>query len=194
MQEGEITKKELYLLKKQEKEQGRINKERGKRIRKIVLISLPIVLVSAGAIWGIGSYVSGRDQGGNQGAPRIEIKETEYDAGTVSINSGLVSHKYEIKNNGEGNLKIDGIRTSCDCTKAILRVGDKTSPEFGMHNNPVFWSQEIAPNESGYLEVIFDPAFHGPEGTGSMIREAYFSTNDRAAKTAKVRLVVNVVP
>lgn len=79
------------------------------------------------------------------------------------------------------------------CTTAVLKVGDKTSPEFGMHDNAAFWSQNITPGETGYLEVVFDPAFHGPQGVGQALRVIYLTTNDPENKKAEARLIANVV-
>lgn len=78
------------------------------------------------------------------------------------------------------------------CTTAKLKVGDKESPEFGMHDNSVFWSQKIAPGQVGYLDVAFDPAYHGPQGTGPVVRAIYFSTDDPQNKTSQVRLLADV--
>ena len=79
------------------------------------------------------------------------------------------------------------------CTTARLRVGDKTSGEFGMQSNPIFWSQKIAPGETGYLEVTFDPAFHKEQGTGPVVRVVYLLSNDPQNEKAEVRLTANVV-
>jgi len=191
------TKKEKRILKKQKKEQERLRLERRKKVKKLVSVLSILVLIAVGAIFGLVNYMPSADQNkqesGNQGSPRIEIAQKEYNAGTVSMAGGLIKHVYEIKNTGTGDLKIDKIRTSCMCTTAILRVRDKKSPKFGMHNNPVFWSQKIAPMETGYLEVIFDPAFHGPRGIGSAVRFVYLSTNDPKNREVKVKLFANVV-
>lgn len=130
---------------------------------------------------------------GGTGQGKIEISPLEYDAGTVSMAEGLVKRTYEIKNTGEGDLKIDRIWTSCMCTTARLKVGDETSPEFGMHDNPVFWSQKIAPGQISYLEVVFDPAFHGKQGIGGIIRAVYVSSDDAQNQKTEVKLIVNVV-
>ncbi len=189
---GQITKKEKYLLKKQKKDQERFSKARRKKIKKIIISSLAI-LIMGGIVFGLVSYFSREKEETHSGIPKIEIDVLEYDVGTVSMADGLVKHTYEIKNIGEGDLKINGIRTSCMCTTARLKVGDKESGEFGMHSNPAFWSQKIAPGETGYLKVVFDPAFHGPDGTGSIIRAVYLSTDDPDNKEVEVRLIVNVI-
>lgn len=107
---------------------------------------------------------------------------------------GLVKKTYEIKNTGGGDLKIDKIWTSCDCTTARLKVKDKESPEFGMHTSSLLWSQKIAPGETGFLEATFDPAFHGPQGTGPAVRIVYLSTNDPQNPKAEAKLFANVTP
>ncbi len=197
MDEQKLTKREEYILKKEKKEKERFLEQRQKRIKKIVavsLISLLVILVIGGITFGIVSYISKEKGENNQGTAKIEINPKEYDAGTVSMADGLVKKTYELKNIGQGDLKISNIKTSCMCTTTRLKVGEKESPEFGMHNNPAFWSQKIGSGETGYLEVVFDPAFHGSQGTGLMIREVYFSTNDSENKKVVVKLLINVIP
>lgn len=184
-----LTKRERRLLKRQQIENERLLSSRRKKIKKVIFILLPVILIAGGIIFSLLNYSPAE----NQGNPKIEIAQKRYNAGTVSMANGLVKHTYEIKNIGDGDLKIDRIWTSCHCTTARLMVGDKESPKFGMNNNPVFWSQKIAPNETGQLEVIFDPAFHGPQGTGPVVRVVYLSTNDKQNVKAEVRLSANVV-
>lgn len=181
--------KEEYMRQKQQKEQERLRFIRRKKIKKVIVIVLPILSVVVGLVFVLANY-SPKE---TSGTPKIEINPKEYDAGTVAIGAGLVKKTYEIKNVGDGELKISSIQTSCDCTSAILKVGDKESPKFGMHSTSAFWSQEIIPGEIGYLEVIFDPAFHGPHGIGQMLRVVFLSTNDSQNKKVEVRLLANVV-
>lgn len=128
------------------------------------------------------------------GQGRIEINPLKHDVGTVSIVEGFVKRTFEIQNTGEGDLKITAIWTSCMCTMARLKVGDKESPEFGMHSGSLFWSQKIASGQTGFLEVIFDPAFHGDQGTGEIVRAIYISSDDPQNKKVEARLIANVVP
>ncbi len=193
MDNHQLTKKEKYLIRKQRKEQERLRRVYRKKIRKILLISLPVIIAGS-VIFLLINYLPKENQSTNQGTPKIEINPQEYDAGTVSMTAGKVQYTYEIKNKGEGDLKISRIWTSCMCTTARLKVGDKTSPEFGMQSSPVFWSQKIAPEQTGYLEVTFDPAFHGPQGVGSNIRVVYISSNDPKNKETEVKLITNVIP
>lgn len=191
---AQSNKRKKYLLKRQEKEQRLILLARRQKIRKIVTL-IGIVFVGGTILAGIGYFIFGMTNTSqeNSGLPQIEIQPLEYDAGTISMAGGLVKYTYEIQNRGEGDLKIDKIWTSCMCTTARLKVGNKQSPEFGMHNNPPLWSEKITPGETGFLEVTFDPAFHGPKGTGSVVRAIYLSTNDPKNQKAEVRLLANVV-
>lgn len=163
--------------------------QRRKKIKKILFISLPILLLAGIIIFFVKSYTPEEN---HPGAPRMEIPVNEYDAGTVSMADGKIKRTFEIKNIGIGDLKIDSIWTSCHCTTARLTVNNKTSAEFGMDKH--YTSQKIAPGEKGYLEVTFDPAFHGPQGIGSIVRAIYLSTNDPQNQKAEVRLIANVVP
>jgi len=183
-----LTKKERRLLKKQQKERQHMLLARGKKTRKVIFITLPIVIIAGGAILFTLNYTPEET---HSGEPKMEIPQKEYDAGTVSMADGLIKHTYEIKNTGAGDLKIDSIWTSCHCTTAKLTVGDKTSPEFGMDKRSTL--QKIPPGETGFLEITFDPAFHGSQGRGSALRVIYLSTNDLQNKKTEVRLIANVI-
>ncbi len=192
MDSQHLTKKERYLLRKQEKEETRIKKIRQQKNKKMFFIFLVVIIIVSLASVSV-KYFLNRDQMDNQGSSKIVLSPEEYDAGTVSMIDGLVKKTYQVKNDGQGDLKIDSIWTSCMCTTAHLRVGDKVSSEFGMHTKSSLWSEKIPPGEIGYLDVVFDPAFHGPEGTGFMVREIYLSTNDLNNEQVTVRLLINVV-
>lgn len=186
--------KENYFFKKQQKEEKQTRKIRLKKTKKILVISLPALLVIAVLFILLNNFSSPENQTATAlGTPRIEVNPKEIDVGNVPINGGLIKKDFEIKNSGSGNLKIDDIWTSCHCTTAILKVGDKESPKFGM-DHAGFWSQILAPGQTAQLEVIFDPAFHGPEGIGPAVREIYISTNDSKNKTESVMLTANVTP
>lgn len=157
--------------------------------RLIIFIIIAAVLIVGSIIAVLIVY----SQEKNKLDSKIEIIPLEYDFGTISMADGLVKYVYKIKNIGEKDLKINGIKTSCMCTTAVLRVKNNISPEFGMHDNQALWSQKIGSGETGYLEVVFDPAFHGPEAVGRIIRAIYISTNDPQNKKVEVRLIANVI-
>lgn len=162
-----------------------------KRLKNFIYLA---IFLTAGLIV-FGVVSSGQNGGGKAGAPNIEANPAEYNAGVVSMKNGLVKYTYKIKNSGDGDLKINGIWTSCMCTTASLKVGDKKSPEFGMPGhqaNFVGWSEVMPPGAEGDLEVIFDPNAHGPEAVGEAIREIYISSNDSDSSQTKVRFIADV--
>lgn len=122
----------------------------------------------------------------------IEVNPQEFDAGEVAMTQGSVKKNYEVKNAGSGPLKITGIITSCHCTTAVLRLGDKASPAFGMEPMS-FWSEEIPAGETAQLEVTFDPAYHGDAGMGPVTRGIYISSNDPKNKRVELLLSANVI-
>lgn len=194
MEEQKLSNREYYLLKQKEKEEGKVKKEKNKKLRKIFFVFLPLGLISVGIVIWVGSFIYAKISAPRDlGLAKIEIPETEFDAGSISMKNGLYKHDFTIKNVGQGNLKIEGIRTTCHCTTAVLKVGNRVSPTFGMQDNPLFWSEKIPANETGTLEVTFDPNFHGPDSVGPIVREVFFSTNDPKAKNAKVQLSGDVV-
>lgn len=153
-----------------------------------------IIAVVGGSIVLMGGFIiiDNSNGGGQISNGQIELTPSGIDLGTVSMADGNVNTTFKVKNIGEGVLKIDRIWTSCMCTTAALKAGDKTSPSFGMHDSPSLWSQEINPGEEALLEVIFDPALHGPQGVGQLTRAIYLSTNDPLYKKAEVRFNINV--
>lgn len=193
MDDQRLTKKEKYFLKKQQKERDRLDKIRRQKIKKIIIISLPLILIVSGIVWGLVNYFFQEKEEVHFGISQIEIDPLEYNAGVVSMSDESVKYTFEIRNKGEGDLELNEIWTSCMCTTARLKVNDKVSPEFGMHGNSKFWSQKIAPGEIGYLEVVFDQAFHGPTGTGKMIRLIYLSTNDPENGKVEIKLSADVI-
>ncbi len=157
--------------------------------RLTIFIIIAVVLILGGLIAGLIVY----SQEKNQLNSKIEVIPQEYNFGTISMADGPVKYTYKIKNIGQGDLKITRIQTSCMCTTAVLKVGNNISPQFGMHTSSLLWSQNIAPEEKGDLEVVFDPGFHGPEGTGETIRGIYVFSNDPQNKKVEIRLIANVV-
>lgn len=151
-----------------------------------------IIAVVGGSLLISGVMIFGFSNQNIKEGGKIEIISPEYDFGEISMAAGKVSHSFEIKNAGDDDLEINEIATSCDCTAARLKVGEEVSREFGMHTSSLGWSQKIAPGQTGLLEVIFDPAFHGPQGTGPITRAAYLSTSDPQNKKAQVIFSANV--
>lgn len=193
-----LTKRERYLKRKTEKEEAQLGAIRQQKIKIKIGIMLAALFVISGVVFITTRDYSQENQNEDQntvgGAPRLEINPKEYDAGAISMAAGKIIHPYEIRNTGTGDLELSNFKTSCMCTTARLKVSGQESPEFGMHNNFKFWAQKIAPGETGLIEVTFDPAFHGPQGLGPVVRAVNFTTNDPQNSFAEVKLSADVLP
>lgn len=106
-----------------------------------------------------------------------QVMESTHDWGDIPINGGKVEKIFDIKNDGSGTLELFNVSTSCMCTTARLILGDRKSPEFGMHGKSSY-KMEVPSGETAQLKVVFDPAFHGPSGVGPIDRKIKVETND----------------
>jgi hypothetical protein len=118
-----------------------------------------------------------------------------YDFGTISMGAGKVSTTYRIKNEGAAPLALDKIYTSCMCTEATLITasGRKQGP-FGMpgHGPLKAVSGQLAAGETALLEVVFDPAAHGPSGVGRI--ERVITVEAKGAAPLELGMVAMVRP
>lgn len=111
----------------------------------------------------------------------VQVTPEFYKLGDIPINGGLVTKEYEIRNTTDSTMKLKKIATSCMCTQAKIKVGDKETRYYGMEhptdkNPPV--NLELAPNETAKVTVNFDPAAHGPQGTGPFDRTVMLTFSD----------------
>jgi hypothetical protein len=111
--------------------------------------------------------------GSNQ--PSIIIETAEFDFGNVE-NGQIVSRELTVRNEGNADLVIDSVSTSCSCTTASVTP------------------MTIAPGETGILHIEFDSGAHGPDMTGELIRQVFVTTNDPNLPEAKVEVSVFVEP
>lgn len=110
------------------------------------------------------------------------VPETNYDFGSISMAAGKVAHAFEIRNNSSSTLELDKLYTSCMCTGAyFVKGGDRIGP-FGMpgHGFVPGLNRELSPGESAKIEVVFDPAAHGPAGVGPVDRVVFLESRDGA--------------
>lgn len=116
-------------------------------------------------------------------AEGVEVNPGNYELGEVSINGGLVTKEYEVKNTSEKTLILKKITTSCMCTKASFEIGDIATKFFGMEGhgdkNPSV-NVEIGAGATGKAIVRFDPAAHGPQGVGPVDRSVFLTFSDPA--------------
>src|SRR3989344_7196133 len=120
------------------------------------------------------------------------VGSKEYDWGDVDINGGSVERVFQIRNNGESNLEVSNLKTSCMCTQAKFVINGNSSPAFDMHGSSG-WKGTIKPKEVAEVRVVFDPLFHGPQAIGPITRFVSFDTGDVKNPTVELKLTGNVV-
>ena len=110
----------------------------------------------------------------------LQTSETNFNFNNIRYSGGNVSHKYEIRNAGDKDLRIANLATSCMCTTAYFKEGNKESPVFGMKgmSAPSNWTGVLKPGETGEIVTVFDPSYHGLSGIGPIQRTISFETND----------------
>lgn len=110
----------------------------------------------------------------------LTAPETNYDFGAISMAAGKVTHDFEIENTSSSTIPLESLYTSCMCTSAyFVSVSDRVGP-FGMpgHGFVPKLGQELKPGEKAKIEVVFDPAAHGPAGIGPVDRVVFLGSND----------------
>lgn len=102
-----------------------------------------------------------------------------YDFGTISMAAGKVKHSFKIKNASAEPVVIKTMYTSCMCTTATLLKGDKQFGPYGMPSHGFISkiNETINPGEEAMVEVVFDPAAHGPAGVGRIQRAVAIENN-----------------
>ncbi|MBI2596738.1 DUF1573 domain-containing protein [Candidatus Daviesbacteria bacterium] len=122
---------------------------------------------------------------------KASVDQKTFDWGKIDMKAGNVNKTFTIKNTGTDTLKLTKIRTSCHCTKAQAKIGKTLSPFFGMSSQSL-WIGEVPPGQEAQLEVIFDPAYHGPNGVGPITRYISLETNDPNNSAVEFTLTANV--
>ena len=117
-----------------------------------------------------------------------------YDFGPISMAAGKVKHQFKIKNTSAEAVTISKMYTSCMCTTATLMTGGKQFGPMGMpgHGTIPSINQTINPNEEATVEVIFDPAAHGPAGVGRIQRTVTLENN--TGKPVELQFAAIVTP
>ena len=108
--------------------------------------------------------------------------------------AGNVSHLYWIKNISGDSLTITKLSTSCMCTVATLITPAGKKGPFGMagHGPTPRLVERLAPGETAQVEVVFDPAAHGPAGIGRT--ERIVTVGNDAGLPLELRFSAMVTP
>lgn len=157
----------------------------------IIIAALTLVILFTGVV--IVSNSSSTPQISSSQNAKAETQEaTSFDWGNIPINGGNVTKNFSIKNTGTEVLKLFNVKTSCHCTVANVSINGRTSENFGM-SGVSDWTGEVKPGEKATLAVLFDPAFHGPQGTGTVTRFVSVETNVRGNEKITYTLTGTVV-
>lgn len=146
--------------------------------KKIILFSIigTLLIVVGGSVW-LGSSQTPQISA-SQNVKAYTTDPTSADWGDIPMYKGNVTKVFTIKNTGTDTLKLYNIKTSCHCTKSHVNIGSDESPDFGMSSYSS-WVGEVPPGKEAKLSVIFDPAYHGPNGVGPINRFVSVETNDK---------------
>jgi hypothetical protein len=126
-------------------------------------------------------------------APRIELNEAERDLGEVSQVAGVVTTDFEFSNMGKSDLVISKLSSSCGCTSGAILYQGEVGPQFTMEGhgqeNPKGWQVAIAPGDSAFLRVYYDPSVH-PDLEGAVTRTVSIFSNDPVEFEKKVTITL----
>lgn len=124
----------------------------------------------------------------------LKARETAFDFGAISMAAGKVTHRFWFRNESEASVLIRRIYTSCMCTTATLVKGMKLINTYGMpgHGPLPAVNESLKPGEAAYVDVIFDPAAHGPAGLGPTQRVVTIESD--SGQPVKLHFTANVRP
>lgn len=158
--------------------------------RIVIIFILLTVLIAAGGVVLLSESSTSATISTSQNA-KVTVDNLTYDWGEIDYNGGNVTKTFTIKNAGTDVLKLTKVKTSCHCTKAQVTINGNTSPSFGM-NTVSPWVGEVPPGNEAQLNIVFDPAYHGPNGVGPITRYISVDTNDPNNSTLEFTLTANV--
>ncbi|MFQ5493305.1 MAG: DUF1573 domain-containing protein [Candidatus Dojkabacteria bacterium] len=123
--------------------------------------------------------------------PIIGIENDRIDAGELIQADYKEGERYELEftlsNTGSEDLIINGLDTSCMCTRAMVITEAVSSPEVGMNHGEQEEPFEVTvePGAQATLKVYYDPNAHG-EFQGDITRNVTIKSNDPINSKVKV--------
>lgn len=146
---------------------------------RIALYVIGFLIGSALVFWVVQSSSSQKEKGGiaassesSEQSGTLTVDEGFFSFGNISMANGPVTKMVRVSNSGNETLIIQKLYTSCMCTSVTLSSGEKRIGPFGMPGHGLIPSfrEELKPGQSAEVEIIFDPAAHGPAGIGRIQR------------------------
>lgn len=145
-----------------------------------IIVSIVSIAAFVALVWFAGSASTPANERRAQAGSALAAPETSYDFGTISMAGGLVRHTFTIRNSQGEPFRVGKVYTSCMCTTALLSLRGRQFGPYGMpgHGGIGDIGAELAPEETASVEVVFDPAAHGPAGVGKIERVAVVENTD----------------
>lgn len=126
-------------------------------------------------------------------APKLVLTEIDRDLGEVSQTEGIALTDFEFTNQGESDLVINKLSSSCGCTSGSIVYKGEEGPQFTMEGhgqeNPKEWQVKIAPGDNATLRVFYDPSVH-PDLEGAVTRTVSVFSNDPVEFEKKVTITL----
>ncbi len=114
------------------------------------------------------SYINNAEAANLEASPSGRM-----DLGKISYDGGIISKSFDIKNTSASTIKLRKITTSCMCTVAKVKLGNKETKFYGMEMNgdlnPLL-DFDLSAGETAQVIFEFDPTAHGPQGIGAVDR------------------------
>lgn len=163
--------------------------------KTIIGIIVAAVILLAGAVFLLSSTSSDKANLKKTVGTKMETLEEGFDFKDIPYGGGNAIHEFKIKNIGDKELQVANIATSCACSKAYFKSAKGESPKFSMKgmSAPSDWTGTLSPGEEGQMVAVFDPTYHGPQGTGPISRVISFETNDPDRPYVELAFNGNVV-
>ena len=127
-----------------------------------------LALILAGAAVALLAACSSRE-------PVIRLDQSQIDLGQV-VNGEVRTFEVSVLNQGNTNLVIEAVSTSCGCTSAQVIPA------------------ALEPGERGLLQVTFDSGAHGPEELGPVMRQVFIDSNDPDQPEVDFRFTAEILP
>lgn len=157
---------------------------------KLIVISLAASLVIiGGAVVILSNDKSVKRE--EQGAASLSLDKTTADLGTMKTQDER-SAVFTLTNTAQTTLRIWNVKSSCDCTFAKVKIGDKESGEFSMHGGGGLanWMGEVPAQGKAELTVIYRPYIMPV--VGRVTRQVTFDTNDPQNAKVQVEIGANI--
>lgn len=138
--------------------------------------------------------VTAQQPGAAASAGQLTALRTKFNFGSISMAAGKVTHRYAISSAGTEPISVHKIYTSCMCTTAALVKNGKASEAFGMPGHTPIPAIDVPleGKDRAFIEVIFDPAAHGPAGVGPI--ERVVTIENSAGQPLELQFAALVTP